>query len=146
MVTHMVMDEFLLHATTFGLAVYLIATRMLKIIPTQVPDPTIRRTLRNLTLFGCFCFGFGYFVWLIDDLACGLLTQTRHVVGVPLAFLFELHGWWHIFTAIGGYVAVALVDLITSGEVHEDPTGDFAWPLGPAAKLIEKLTAPNKKD
>ncbi|KAJ5772978.1 alkaline phytoceramidase [Penicillium paradoxum] len=146
MVTHMVMDEFLLHATTFGLAVYLIATRMLKIIPDQVPDPKIRRTLRNLTFFGCFSFVFGYFVWLIDDWACGLLTQTRHAVGVPLAFLFELHGWWHVFTAIGGYVAVALVDMITSGEVNENPTGDFAWPLAPAAKIIDRLTAPTKKD
>lgn len=53
MVTHMVMDEFLLHATTFGLAVYLIATRTLKLISLQVPDDRIRKNLRNIALFGC---------------------------------------------------------------------------------------------
>jgi dihydroceramidase len=46
-----------------------------------------------------------------------------------LAFLFELHGWWHVFTGIGGYVAVAIVDMITAGEVHGDPTGEMAFPI-----------------
>lgn len=58
MVTHMVMDEFLLHATTFGLAVYLIATRTLKLINQQVPDERIRKNLRNVSLFGCCMFVF----------------------------------------------------------------------------------------
>lgn len=40
------------------------------------------------------CFGLGYFVWLIDDWACGTLIKTRHAVGLPLAFLTELHGWY----------------------------------------------------
>jgi dihydroceramidase len=56
MVTHMVMDEFLLHASTFGLVVYLIATRTLKLILEQVPDDHIRKNLRNVALFGwCMC-------------------------------------------------------------------------------------------
>lgn len=105
-------------------------------------------------------------MWLIDDLACGILTKTRQVVGIPLAFLFELHGWyvvipgliqpnwkfgllietrWHVFTAIGGYVAVAVVDQITSGEVHQNPTRDLAWPIPPVARLIETITADKKQ-
>ena len=53
MVVHMVMDEFLLHAVTFGMAVYLIATRTLKIIPRQIPDPTTRKNVQSVALFGC---------------------------------------------------------------------------------------------
>ncbi|KAF7589417.1 hypothetical protein BBP40_004321 [Aspergillus hancockii] len=95
MVVHMVMDEFLLHAVTFGMAVYLIATRTLKIIPRQIPDPSTRKNVQNIALFGCVLasFIFGYLVWLIDDWACRILTNTRQSVGVPLAFLLELHGW-----------------------------------------------------
>ncbi|KAM3467671.1 hypothetical protein MY5147_008704 [Beauveria neobassiana] len=81
-------------------------------------------------------FAFGYFVWLLDDWLCQLLTNLKHTVGLPLAFLFELHGWWHIFTAIGGYIAVALVDLITSGKIHKDPTSDLAWPVPLATRLM----------
>jgi dihydroceramidase len=53
MITHMAMDEFLLHASTFGIGVYLIATRTLKLIMEQVPDQRIRNNLRNVALFGC---------------------------------------------------------------------------------------------
>lgn len=45
-------------------------------------------------LIGSVCFALGYFVWLIDDWACGTLIKTRHAVGRPLAFLTELHGWY----------------------------------------------------
>lgn len=52
MVTHMVMDEFLLHATAFGLSIYVIATRTLKIISEQVPDPAIKMKMRNVSRLG----------------------------------------------------------------------------------------------
>lgn len=52
MVTHMVMDEFLLHATTFGFGIYVIATRVLKVIPQQVKDPVIRKKFQNMAILG----------------------------------------------------------------------------------------------
>ncbi|KAJ0295251.1 hypothetical protein COL922a_014092, partial [Colletotrichum nupharicola] len=42
MVVHMVMDEFLPHAVSFGLAVLLITTRTMKAIPQQIPNMGIR--------------------------------------------------------------------------------------------------------
>ncbi|KAJ5225919.1 hypothetical protein N7468_007144 [Penicillium chermesinum] len=141
MVVHMVMDEFVVHAVSFGLAVWLIARRTTRMIPEQIPDLVLRKKLRNLSFFGCFSFLFGYFVWLIDEFACAHLTQIRNSVGLPLAFVFELHGWWHFFTAIGGYIAVVTVDKITSGEVHEDPTAKMAWPIPHVASVIESMTA-----
>lgn len=60
MVTHMVMDEFLLHASTFGLSIYVIATRSLKIISQQVPDPAIKKTLRNISVSGMSKLTFQY--------------------------------------------------------------------------------------
>lgn len=53
MITHMVMDEFLLHASTFAMAVYVIATRTLKIIQQQHTDPPIKDKLRKIAIFGC---------------------------------------------------------------------------------------------
>ncbi|EWY95174.1 hypothetical protein FOYG_04291 [Fusarium oxysporum NRRL 32931] len=144
MVTHMVMDEFVLHATTFGLGIYVIATRVLKIIPQQVKDPIIRKKFQNMAILGLGFFGFGYIVWLIDEFACRYLTSARHVVGLPFAFFLELHGWWHVFTAIGGYSAVAVIDIVTAGEVTEDPTDTFAWPVPFAARLMSGSSEPVK--
>ncbi|KAB8078860.1 alkaline phytoceramidase [Aspergillus leporis] len=146
MVVHMVMDEFLLHAVTFGMAVYLIATRTLKIIPGQVPDLSTRKDIQNVAFFGCASFIFGYLVWLIDDWACRVLISTRQSLGLPLAFLLELHGWWHVFTAIGGYIAVAIVDMITSGEIYHDPIENLAWPLPMVASVLGAGTAVPKKN
>ncbi|KAL2817679.1 ceramidase [Aspergillus cavernicola] len=136
MVVHMVMDEFLLHAVSFGAAVLLITTKTMKTIPRQIPDLAIRANVRLISQFGLFSFVFGYTVWLIDTWFCGHLTEVRNAVGLPLAFLFEFHGWWHVFTGIGGYVAVAVVDVITSGEVKRDPTTDLAFPLPAVARLF----------
>ncbi|KAK5992082.1 Alkaline ceramidase YPC1-like protein [Cladobotryum mycophilum] len=145
MVTHMVMDEFLLHASTFGLSVYLIVTRIGKLIPQQISDPVIRKRVHRVSLFGTFNFVFGYLVWLIDDWACQALTNVRHSVGLPLAFFLELHGWWHIFTAIGGYIGVALVDALVLGEVTEDPIPNLAWPVPFASRLLSGTEKPAKK-
>jgi dihydroceramidase len=141
----------------------------------------VRRKVRNVAIFGyrrspsalacgevadderaAVSFGFGYFVWLMDDWLCQFLTSFRHSVGVPFAFLTELHGWcaylqnpshwsslmgnrWHVFTAVGGYVAVTIVDTITSGEVLEDPVDSFAWPVPMAARLVTGATAVARK-
>lgn len=112
MVTHMVMDEFLLHATTFGLAVLLIIVNISRLITQQTPDPDVRKRLQNMTRFGCcrsvvtssfntllmtmflVSLFLGYFIWLIDDWACALLISMRHKAGLPVAFLLELHGWY----------------------------------------------------
>ncbi|KAM5343834.1 hypothetical protein ACJ41O_012371 [Fusarium nematophilum] len=145
MITHMVMDEFLLHAAAFGLGIYVIASRILKTIPEQVPDARLRKTVRNIAILGCGSFGLGYVVWLIDDWACAQLIDARRAVGLPFAFLLELHGWWHVLTSIGGYIAVAVVDLITSGEVTEDPTDLFAWPVPVVARLMARSTRPIKQ-
>ena len=43
----------------------------------------------------------GYVLWNIDLEYCAELRAIRHRVGLPWAWLLELHGWWHIMTAIG---------------------------------------------
>ena len=52
---------------------------------------------------------FGYVLWNIDLEFCAELRQMRAQIGLPWAWLLELHGWWHILTAIGasGFMVVA---------------------------------------
>lgn len=71
MVTHMVMDEFLLHATSFGLAVYLIGSRTPKIIQGHVPDLKLKKSLRYLSFFGCCMLWFSR--WFQVSLVLGLI-------------------------------------------------------------------------
>ena len=43
----------------------------------------------------------GYAAWLADLTYCEELRVTRAWMGLPWAWLLELHGWWHVMTAIG---------------------------------------------
>ncbi|KAF3763596.1 hypothetical protein M406DRAFT_49171 [Cryphonectria parasitica EP155] len=45
-------------------------------------------------------------LWLIDLEFCPPLRALREAVGLPWAYLLELHGWWHILTAVAaaGYI------------------------------------------
>jgi dihydroceramidase len=43
----------------------------------------------------------GYLLWNLEFSFCSELRSIRAQVGLPFAWLFELHGWWHILTAIG---------------------------------------------
>ncbi|RMJ08865.1 hypothetical protein CDV36_011515 [Fusarium kuroshium] len=54
MVTHVVLDEFVLHAVTFASGVLIVATQSPKMVSEHVPDPRTRQNLRNISLFGSF--------------------------------------------------------------------------------------------
>ncbi|PWY80788.1 hypothetical protein BO94DRAFT_587532 [Aspergillus sclerotioniger CBS 115572] len=115
MVVHMLMDEFVLHAVSFGSAVLVITVKTLRIIRVEIKDERVRGKVGRVALFGVGSFIFGYLVWLIDEFACGM---------------------WHVFTAIGGYIAVAIIDLITSGEVGRDSVGELAWPVAGVGRIL----------
>lgn len=67
-----------------------------------------------------------------------------------LSLLSDVHAYmsnrWHVFTAIGGYIGVVLVDLITSNEVLADPTDRLAWPVPMAARLMTGTTKSIKEE
>ena len=59
-------------------------------------------------------FAFGFLLWNIDNKFCGQLTQARDLVGMPLGFVTELHGWWHIWTGIGVYHYIVFIEYLRS--------------------------------
>lgn len=59
---------------------------------------------------------------------------------MPLAILLELHGYWHILTAIASYAFMAMIEFLTSPEVSESHGLDFAWP----AKAVFEDIVPKK--
>lgn len=73
----------------------------------------------------------GYALWNVDMHFCEPLIGARRAVGQPLGYLLELHGWWHVLTAVGAYIFMAVVEFLTT----EDDGGEqvknaaFAWPV-----------------
>jgi hypothetical protein len=61
---------------------------------------------------------------------------------MPFSFILELHGWWHIFTGIGAYVFIALVEYLTSEDAGLPVYGRFAWPLNWVLREYEQGRRP----
>ena len=55
----------------------------------------------------------GYTLWQVDLEKCMLLRDIRKVLGLPLAWTLELHGWWHILTAAGASQFIRLIRALT---------------------------------
>lgn len=67
----------------------------------------------------------------MDQHLCGGLTRVRRAVGQPWGWALELHGWWHVLTAVGAYTFMALVEVLTTEEEGDRGRGrvPFAWPV-----------------
>ncbi|PYI23931.1 alkaline ceramidase family protein [Aspergillus violaceofuscus CBS 115571] len=136
---HVATNELVLHSVSFVGSVTVIGVRTMQLIQQRTVRGSVARTeLWRLVRFGAadmlmaagvVIFNVGYAVWLVDGWACQVLRRWRAAVGVPWAFGLELHGWWHIFTGVGAYTLIAVIDHLVSGAEHGDLQRSVAWPL-----------------
>ncbi|ORY13772.1 alkaline ceramidase-like protein [Clohesyomyces aquaticus] len=138
-VYHCWADEILVHVLTFGILVIFVGREIRRLIRERVKNVDAKRKLRGLSTFGTGCGLLGYFVWNIDQHLCGHVTAFKRHVGLPLGFLFELHGWWHVLTGIGAYVGMAIVEyLITMEDGKTDRVEEgFVWPVKRVLRDLE---------
>ncbi|KNG87618.1 alkaline phytoceramidase [Aspergillus nomiae NRRL 13137] len=136
-VYHVRTDELLLHSLSFAAMVIVIGIRTMQLINAQtLPGSAARKQIWGMVRFGAVIFNLGFYLWLIDTWICAFLRSTRARIGLPLAFLLELHGWWHIFTGIGAYIFIAVVDHLVSGVSHDAIEESFAWPASWASRSV----------
>ncbi|KAJ5535775.1 hypothetical protein N7513_008961 [Penicillium frequentans] len=134
---HVTTDELILHASFFVGSIAVIGIRTMQLLKRRtIENSATRRQLWGMIVFGAVIFHLGYLVWLVDSWVCEWLRTTRAAIGLPWAWLLELHGWWHIFTGIGAYIFIAVIDHLVSGEDHQDIHGRFAWPASWASQSI----------
>ncbi|KAF2495802.1 alkaline phytoceramidase [Lophium mytilinum] len=124
---HCVADEILVHVVTFGIMIVLVGIRTKQLVHTRITDLDEKKRVKKLVNFGAANAGIGYLLWNIDQHLCPMLLSFRHKVGLPFGIFLELHGWWHILTAIGAYTFMILVEHLTTDKT--DRAEDFLWPL-----------------
>ena len=136
-VYHCVTDEVIFHATLFGSMILAVGFKTRSTIHERIKDKALRAQIMRLVWFGTFSFGLGWVLWNIDQLACPTLTAMKRWVGMPLSFLLELHGWWHVWTGIGAYCFIGLVEYLTGEEAGGTLEGKFQWPVSRFVKVKE---------
>ncbi|OQO00663.1 hypothetical protein B0A48_13153 [Cryoendolithus antarcticus] len=123
---HAINNEQTVHDLAFVVQIAVVAFKTRSLIQTRVTASRDKLVLQRLTLLGAACFGIGYLLWQLDFIYCGSLNARKRQWGLPWSFLLELHGWWHVLTAVGAFVFISIVDRLTQDEV--DLSGaPFNW-------------------
>lgn len=55
----------------------------------------------------------GYALWNVDLELCLDLRALRAKLPLPLSWVLELHGWWHVLTAMGASHFIRLIRMLT---------------------------------
>ncbi|KAF2120484.1 alkaline ceramidase family protein [Lophiotrema nucula] len=135
-------DEIIMHEIAFAVMVFLAGRKVRQLIRERIKSPEAKKRLRKLASLGTYCGAFGYFLWSIDYHLCSYVTRFKRSIGLPWGFIFELHGWWHIFTGIGAYIGMALGEyLVTTEEGTTDRIEEgFVWPVRAVLRDLEGTT------
>ncbi|RQM08038.1 hypothetical protein DH86_00001369, partial [Scytalidium sp. 3C] len=102
---HCIMDETTVHSIFFAVMMITVSRKTRRLMAENIKDRRILGQLR--------------------DMAC-----AKRAIGMPWSFILEFHGWWHIFTGIGAYVLIAVVEYVTSEDAGKPLDKNFAWPVG----------------
>lgn len=62
-----------------------------------------KHTLKGILYISVLTYALAFLLWNIDNIYCQSLSSLRISLGSPWKHVFQLHGWWHIFTGIGTY-------------------------------------------
>ncbi|KAF2264571.1 alkaline phytoceramidase [Lojkania enalia] len=138
-VYHCWADEIIMHEIAFAMMVFISGRKVRQLIRERVKGQEAKKRLGKLASLGTYSGLFGYFLWSIDFHLCHWVTPVKRWMGLPWGFLLELHGWWHIFTAIGSYVGMALSEyLVTIEEGKTDKIEEgFVWPVRSVLRDLE---------
>lgn len=104
------------------------------LLSTRISDPVALKGMKQLAFYGFVSYVSGIFVWSMDTAYCAELLQFRDKVGMPLGFLSEGHGWWHILTGFGVYYYVVFIEYLrlcipTPSESNQKKRGAILiWP------------------
>lgn len=94
---------------------------------------TEKRALANLnrTLYlGVSEFLFGWFLWNLDIHFCDMWRSLRRSIGMPLGFLLEGHGWWHLFTGLGVYSYLVYLQYLRMFQLKKADEFEYVWRFG----------------
>lgn len=146
-VYHSVMNEEFVHQASWLVLLVAVAWKTRALIQQRAKTPEQKQTFSRLIAFGTgkskLCIlsfilksryadpatanmALGYFLWQLDGIFCSELTAIKRSIGMPWGFLLEMHAWWHLFTAIGAYLFMVMVDSLTR-DVIELPGWRLTW-------------------
>ncbi|KAI0104317.1 ceramidase [Nemania sp. FL0031] len=104
-------EKIIYHVIGFSIAIALMTLRGVYLFywrKSSFPENRVAEW-RTRTRVALFLMGVAYILWNIDLEFCAELRELREQLGLPWAWLLELHGWWHILTAMSAAYGMDIV-------------------------------------
>ncbi|KAL7415399.1 ceramidase [Mrakia frigida] len=99
-----------LHQIGFGLLVTAATARVLYLLHVDgrcPPSSPARAGGVKLFERGVASFLTSFAIWNVDNLSCeNYLTPLKKQIGLPFAFVLELHSYWHLGTGLAAFLAI----------------------------------------
>ncbi|KAK7205674.1 alkaline ceramidase [Myxozyma melibiosi] len=119
-----------IHQAGYAVLTGMVLFRSLYLIVTKIDDPLVRKDMWKTVIIGICTFLSGYGLWMIDIHFCNSLRSARRSVGMPLGFLLELHGWWHILTGLGVYYYLVFLEYLRVCLIGRQKDYVYIWDFG----------------
>ncbi|KAK9472471.1 ceramidase [Dipodascopsis tothii] len=134
-----------IHQAGYAVLNAMVLIRSMVLIVTKIEDAEARRNMWRTVYTGILTFLSGYGLWMIDIHFCQSLRAARRSVGMPLGFLLEGHGWWHILTGLGVYYYLVFLEYLRVCLMGRDKDYDYIWSKGVFPHVDLKKNATEKK-
>lgn len=134
----------------FTVMVYWLWHTCFKLIGKLESEEKLKSKMRWMAVSGIAFFITGHACWMTDFYACDGLRAIRRRIGMPWAAVLELHGFWHIFTGIGVYIFMVLVECLRMAPGRQEAaakgsrlSSTGSWPF---MVYVEDTASRNIKD
>ncbi|RUS32781.1 ceramidase-domain-containing protein [Jimgerdemannia flammicorona] len=118
------------HQVSYGLLVVIIVGRSTYLVH-RLPLSETRRILVFVLRTAASSFLGAFILWNIDNIFCSSLRGWRKNLGIyPVGAVSELHGWWHIGTALGCYYYIVFNEWIQQILAGNSQVFELHWALG----------------
>ncbi|KAG2235415.1 hypothetical protein INT48_005765 [Thamnidium elegans] len=133
---YIIINDPVFHQVSYALLVFCIVFRAILLVG-RVPNEynTYEKPRLQLLLWlAALGFILSFAIWNIDNIYCVSLKSWRSTVSTLTGSVSELHGWWHIGTALGVYYFIVFCEWIQPVLVDSHNQYRLYW-FGPLCYL-----------
>ncbi|KAK9466595.1 ceramidase [Lipomyces arxii] len=134
-----------IHQAGYAVLTGMVLFRSLYLVVTKIEDSKIRADMWRTVIIGICTFLSGYGLWMLDIHFCTWVRSTRRIVGMPLGFILEGHGWWHILTGLGVYYYLVFLEYLRICLTGRAKDYVYVWDGGIFPHVDLKTTVESKK-
>ncbi|KAI9480486.1 MAG: alkaline dihydroceramidase [Benjaminiella poitrasii] len=141
--SYLIINNPIFHQVSYAILVIGIVVRATYLFQQLPQQDDINRyekpRMQMLLWLSALGFIIAFILWNIDNQFCSNLRHWRSTVPVMIGSVSELHGWWHIGTALGVYYFIVYCEWIQPTLARENKKFKLCW-IGPLCylRVVEK--------